>query len=170
MGTLLKKCCYVNSHVHESNSEKKWFVYSYFFLIDGGLAILLYQMGLSYVMIALLSRWSYTAACRPPMSFAHLTASQAVEGQCLTLASSCDPVWLTCQWVTATLSFYLQPPHHFKAWCWLHFLVFLAKFSMREAAVLQTGKMELGLTAVATSEAKVTDKQQEITSRRHKLC
>lgn len=49
MGALFEKYRYVNSHVHESNNEKN-IAYSFFWrkvFIDGGLAIILYQKGLS---------------------------------------------------------------------------------------------------------------------------
>lgn len=110
------------------------------------------------------------AACRSPMPVPphrqtdrHLKAS--IWPLLLPAILSDSPViesWQPCCSTSSNLATW-------KAGCWLHLLVFRAKFSSWEAAELRTSDMELGLSTVVKVEARVTDKQQEITSWRHKL-
>lgn len=81
------------------------------------------------------------------------------------------PVILPASPVTESCQHCCSTSNHFATWkakCGLHFSLFRAKFSSWEAAEIQTGIMELELTAVVKGEAKVTEKQQENNSWSHK--
>lgn len=166
MKVLFEKYHYVNSHVPESKMKKKKKAYSliYFFLM--------YWLWLSYTPLSegTVLRYDCTIkvmvlhSCLRSLTFVCVSlTNRYLKATLLPVIPSASPVTESCQ--------HCSTSNHFATWkskCGLHLLHFWAKCSSWEAAEIQTGTMELELTAVVKGEAKVTDKHQEIDSWSHK--